>query len=100
MIGLNNSQIGGMIERLAVVAVGYAVGAGYVAADDAQTFTALIVAVVSAGIAIWNNRKKRLAERAASAGMTVLAPTKIADNTKSSAIISSDQNMIVPKKPD
>lgn len=100
MIGLNNSQISSMIDRLATVAVGYAVGAGYIAPEDQQTFIAFVVAGISVVAAIWNNRKKRLAERAASAGMTVLAPTNIADNTKSSAIISSEQNMIVPKKPD
>lgn len=94
---INNSQITAVLERFAVVAVGYAVGKGYVSIEDTQTYVAMLVGVVSGGIALWNNRNKRLAERTASAGMTVIAPAKIADNTASSAIVSSDTNMIVRK---
>lgn len=95
---MNNSQFSSMIERIATIAVGYAVGAGYVAPDDAQTYVAFFVALVSVIVAIYNNRQKRLAERAAQAGLIVLAPKKIADNTKSPSIISADENMIIPKK--
>lgn len=94
---LNNTQIAGAIERVAVIAVGYAVGAGYIAHDDAQTITGIVVAIVSGGLAIWNNRKKRLAEKAASAGMTVIAPPEIADKSKSNFVVSAAENMIVRK---
>lgn len=98
MLGLNNSQIIAFVERLAVVATSYAVGKGFVAPEDATTITAVLVAVVSGGIALWNNRSKRLAERAASAGMTVVAPPQIADHTKSNAIVSNTDNMVVSKR--
>lgn len=97
MNGLNNSQLVAVIERFAVVAIGYAVGNGIVAPEDAQTYVAVAVAIVSGGLALWNNRSKRLAERTAQAGMTVLAPARIADNSKSIAVISSADNMIVSK---
>ncbi len=94
---LNNTQIVGFIERFAVISVGYAVGAGYVAQDDAQAYIGFIVALVSGGFAVWNNRQKRLAEKAAATGMTVIAPAQIADNSKSSNVVSSAENMVVPK---
>jgi hypothetical protein len=97
MFGLNNSQVIAFVERLAVVATGYAVGKGFVAPEDATTITAILVAIVSGAIALWNNRNKRLAERTASAGMTVIAPPQIADHTKSRAVVSSADNMVVPK---
>lgn len=97
MNALNNSQITAVLERFAVVAVGYAVGKGYVSIEDTQTYVALFVGLVSGGLALWNNRSKRLAERAASAGMTVIAPANIADNTRSMAIVSSEENMVVRK---
>jgi hypothetical protein len=93
----NNTQINAALERFAVVALGYAVGKGWIAPEDVTTYAAAFVAVVSAGLAIWNNRSKRLAEKTAAAGMTVIAPPQIADNTKSSAVVSSAEYSAQPK---
>lgn len=94
---LNNNQISAFVERIATVAVGYAVGAGYLSQDDTQVIVGMIVAVFSGTYAIWNNRQKRLAERAAATGLSVIAPDDIARNTRSPKIVSSLENEIVKK---
>ena len=94
---LTNVQLSAVFERLATVAVSYAVGAGFLDAGDAQIWSGLIVAVLSGGYAIYTNRAKRLAERAASAGMTVVAPPQIADASKSPDVVSSAAVAVVPK---
>lgn len=94
---LTNAQLTAICERVATVAVSYAIGYGVIDAGDAQVWTGLLVAIVSGGFALWQNRAKRIAEKAAAAGMTVIAPPDIADTTKSPAIVSSTRNVVVPK---
>jgi dienelactone hydrolase len=65
--------------------------------SDTQVVVGVIVAVFSGTYAIWNNRQKRLAERAASTGLSVIAPDDIARNTKSPNVVSSSENVIVKK---
>lgn len=89
------TQFGALLERLAVVATSYAIGAGYVAPEDEQSVAALAVAVVSGGLALYNSRQKRLAERASAAGMLVVAPEKIAATTRSPRIFSDESVDIV-----
>jgi hypothetical protein len=95
MFPVNNSQILAVFERLAIVGAGFAVGHGWISVEDSEPVIAAVVAIASALFAVWNNRNKRLAERTASAGMTVLAPKAIAETTKSEKIISSAENVVV-----
>jgi len=99
MFGVNNSQITAAIERLAIIGLGYLVGRGWLAPEDVETLTAVVLAVSSAAIAMINNRKSRIADRAASEGMVVLTDPKTANKSKSTTVISSENAMIVPKDP-
>lgn len=87
---LTNNQLASVFERLATVAVSYAVGAGFIDAGDEHVWSALLIAVCSGAYALYSNRSKRLAERAADAGMTVIAPAKIADKSNSPGVISAE----------
>lgn len=96
-MALNTTQINAALERLAVVALGYAVGKGWIAQEDVTTYAAAGVAIVSAILAAWNNRSKRLAEKAAANGMQVVAPPSIADASKSQDVVSSAAFEVVSK---
>lgn len=87
---MNRVQLNSVLERLAVVAISYAVGAGYIAPGDEQTYVAIAVAVLTGVVALWNNRQKRIAEKASDAGLEVIAPDDIANKTTRPGIFSSE----------
>jgi len=94
---VNNTQINAALERCVVVFLAWGVGRGWVAPEDAAVYAGGIVALISAAVAIYNNRSKRLAENVAATGMTVIAPAAIADNSKSTAVLSASQFTVIPK---
>ena len=96
-MSLNTTQVNEALERLLLALAAWAVGKGYIAPEDATVYAGGLVAVFSAGVAIYNNRSKRLAEKAAAQGMTVIAPPNIADASKSPDVISSASVNVVPK---
>lgn len=96
-MNFNTTQINGALERVAVVAAGYAVGKGWIAPEDVTTYVGIAVALVSGALAIWNNRSKRLAEKTAAAGMSVVAPARIADASKSPNVFSEASSAVVSK---
>lgn len=99
MFGINNSQIVAAIERLIIIALGYLVGRGWLAPEDVETVTAAVIAIASAGFAIMNNRKSRIADRAAREGMIVLVDPKTANKSKATTVISTENAMVVAKDP-
>lgn len=99
MLGLNSSQIGALIERVATVVFTSAVGAGYVAEGDDKFYIAIATAVVSGVIGLINNRRTRLADRAAKANpdTVTIAPDTLAHGTKSANIVSSREYELTRK---
>ncbi len=99
MFGLSHSQITGAIERLLYIFVPMLTAHGITTRDDEQLIVTAVLAIVGAGIGIWNNRAKRLADRAAKANpdtITVASP-ELAAGTKASNIVSARDFTVTPK---
>lgn len=59
---MNMEQVKGVVERLATIGITYAVGRGWIPADQATPLVVLVVAVASAGWGYYVNTHGSLAQ--------------------------------------
>jgi len=92
---MNQSQVVGIIERVVVATLSWAVGRGYVGAEDASVLVGGMIAVATALWGLWNNRNKRLAERAAGIpGTTVVTSPVIAHSSPMLNVVSNTETTL------
>lgn len=83
-------QIKGIIERLILVVLTYAVTKGWIAIEDVATYGPALLALAGAGYAAWVNRPKAIVQSAAALPNTVVVTTPaIASTTPEKNIIST-----------
>lgn len=95
----NWSQLSGIVDRLVLMGLSYAVAKGWITSADVAPLAELGVALVGAGYALFVNRQANLAKQAASIPNTTVITTKeiAAATPKQDNIVSSADVKVVPK---
>lgn len=85
-------QVKGIAERLILIGLAGATGAGWIGKDDALTYGPALLMLVGAIYAWWVNRPKAIVQSAAALpGTTVVTTPDLAKSTPESNIITEEQ---------
>lgn len=94
----NWTQISGVVDRLLLVGLSWAVAKGYILPADVAPLASLVVAIAGSGYALYVNRNTNLIARASTVkDTTVVTTPAIAIALPQSNVVSSDINQVVPK---
>lgn len=91
-------QVSGVADRLILVVLTFAVGKGWISAQELTGYATLFVGVVGAFWGFYVNRAKALVQAAAAVPGTTIVTTKaMADSTSEKNIVSMTSNKVVPQ---